>query len=556
MAKSRDLYQKENEPERPVNSGINYLLAIGIDAYKNCPVLSNAVKDASDLATVLEKKYGFLPENMSVITNEAATEHRIFSEFRNLIQQVKPDDNVLIFFSGHGHYDEDFKQGYWIPVDARPGAIGDYIPNSEISTTIRAIPSRHTLMIADACFSGSLFGESRAVFSKETPSIYHQKVGAIPSRWGLASGRNEIVADGAPGENSPFSENLIYFLESYIDTPFTVSELVQYVKTATANNSEQTPIGSPLRNVGDKGGEYVFFPTLTKRVERLEAVPQMEESSPSPVADSPPLALGQQIKNWIKNNSKALTLVALGALFWGFWSSALYLVIPALAVGIIAVIAIFNLQGRPKIITTFGISLIVMAEFILSDRKNMFEGGFLERTHNHQFLWFSLGLICFSGFLYFFLKKHGPGQSFSSSLPSDSQPLSARFLNWAKYNYRMLLLIVAASLFWGLWHKLLFLIVPALILAIIGATTLFGLKGRTKITYTVLITLAVIVDFVFYDWHQMFQNGEMLGSGISGFWNGILARTQNFEFMWFGLGVGCFVGFLYFFFEKRASSFS
>ena len=39
---------------------------------------------------------------------------------------------------------------------------------------------------------------------------------------------------------------------------FAASELAQYVKITVANNSEQTPIGNPLRNVGDKGGEFVF----------------------------------------------------------------------------------------------------------------------------------------------------------------------------------------------------------------------------------------------------------------------------------------------------------
>ena len=398
--------------------GKNHLLAIGIDAYEHCQVLKNAVKDATDMASVLEKNYGFLPEHITLVTDKEATEFRIFSEFRNLIQRVKPEDNVVIFFSGHGHYDEDFKQGYWIPVDARAGAIGDYIPNSEISTTIRAIPSRHTFMIADACFSGSLFGESRSVFSKQTPSLYHKKVAAIPSRWGLASGRNEIVSDGVAGENSPFSENLLYFLKFNTETPFTVSELVQYVKAATANNAEQTPIGSPLRNVGDKGGEYVFYPLGTEAEVGMEENPepsipytpasqQVNQKDPN-AASAEFKTFKAQALRWMKEHAEALVMITFSTLFWGLWSKWLFLVVPAVSLGIMAICEIFRLEGKVKTRTTLVITLIVTIQFMLADRNNLFKGdgfwqSFLERTQNFEFLWFSLGLGCFGAFLYFFL---------------------------------------------------------------------------------------------------------------------------------------------------------
>lgn len=420
MPENRGIGRQVKKPS--LQPGKNFLLAIGIDTYAHCPTLKNAVKDATDLAGVLETKYGFQSEHITLITNEEASEYRIFAEFRKLIQQVKSDDNVLIFFSGHGHYDSDFQQGYWIPVDARAGAIGDYIPNSEISTTIRAIPSRHTFMIADACFSGSLFGENRSVSGKETPYYYHQKVGSMTSRWGLASGRNEIVSDGAPGHNSPFTENLLYFLTSNTQTPFTVSELVQYVKTATANNSEQTPIGSPLRNVGDKGGEYIFFPegaTIPASVEVVSAnAPFIGVPAPiAPTRQAPPskpnksLTFQEKVQIWLDNHVTILVLIAFSTFFGGLWSTWLFGVIPLLAVGIIGVSEIFKLRGPMKIITSISITAIGVIQFAMADRNNLFEKdkdfweSFAERTQNFEFLWFSLGVGCFLGFLYFYLRE-------------------------------------------------------------------------------------------------------------------------------------------------------
>ena len=53
-------------------------------------------------------------------------------------------------------------------------------------------------MIVDSCFSGSLFMRFKSVGLAE-------RLEHIPSRWGLTAGRNEVVADGKMGNNSPFA---------------------------------------------------------------------------------------------------------------------------------------------------------------------------------------------------------------------------------------------------------------------------------------------------------------------------------------------------------------
>ena len=109
--------------------------------------------------------------------------------------------------------------------------------------------AKHVFVISDACFSGSLFAEKKG---------FLQNVEKFPSRWCLASGRLETVSDGIAGYNSPFADAILTYLNQNSKPMFASSELAQYVKITVANNSEQTPIGNPLRNVGDKGGEFVF----------------------------------------------------------------------------------------------------------------------------------------------------------------------------------------------------------------------------------------------------------------------------------------------------------
>lgn len=84
------------------------------------------------------------------------------------------------------------------------------------------------------------------------------KVEKIRSRWGLASGRLEVVSDGEPGFNSPFARTLLSFLTENRKDEFAVGELIQHVKMKVAEESTQTPIGNPLRVGGDEGGEFVF----------------------------------------------------------------------------------------------------------------------------------------------------------------------------------------------------------------------------------------------------------------------------------------------------------
>lgn len=227
-----------------------YILAIGIDKYESWPMLSNAVYDVEEFKKVMSEKYNYPEENITMITNEEATKQGILNAFRKMIEKVKPNDNLIIYFSGHGHFDPVLKEGYWIPVGAKKGEDADYIPNGYLVTLLNRIDSKHTFLIADACFSGSLFGQSSRGFAETAANT--------KSRWGLTSGRLEYVSDGSSGTHSPFSKHLLEFLKNNQKEKVPVSELVQYIKINVGNESEQIPVGNPLKNVGDEGGEFIF----------------------------------------------------------------------------------------------------------------------------------------------------------------------------------------------------------------------------------------------------------------------------------------------------------
>ncbi len=244
--------QSEHELVFDVVESTNYLLVIGADKYQAWPALSNAVSDAKAVQKLLQEKYGFAPEHTLTLFDEQVTRKGVYDVFAQLIKQVRPQDNLLVYYSGHGAFDESLGEGYWVPVDAQKGEFGDYFSNQELLKRIGTIKSKHTFLVVDACYSGSLFLDA------SRGGGYLDKVGNIKSRWGLASGRLEEVADGTAGKRSPFCTRLLEFLEKNEAERFPVSDLVQYVKKQVANDTSQVPDGNRLQGVGDEGGEFIF----------------------------------------------------------------------------------------------------------------------------------------------------------------------------------------------------------------------------------------------------------------------------------------------------------
>lgn len=226
----------------------NFLFAIGIDEYHHWPKLNNAVKDIQDISQVLIQQYQFDAEDVYLITNEEATEANIYRKIRELKRKVSEHDNLLFLYSGHGHYDSEFDEGYWVPIDANQDTEDRYISNSNIIKRVNAIETHHTLLIVDSCFSGTLVVQKRAGLVDE----------AFKSRRILTSGRQETVADGAPGENSPFAAGIITYLKKNTEKAINTTSLVQYVKSYVHGKAQQTPVEGRIQNSADEGGEFVF----------------------------------------------------------------------------------------------------------------------------------------------------------------------------------------------------------------------------------------------------------------------------------------------------------
>lgn len=238
--------------------GNYYALIIGIDSYSNAwTPLDNAVNDAKAVEKLLKEKYKI--DEFITLYDKDATREGIMNALEKLVNTVQEKDNVLIYFSGHGEYNETLNKGYWVPVDATTASISKYISNSDIQTFLGGIKSKHTLLVSDACFSGDIFRGKTMSVPYEDSEKYYAKVHGLKSRQAITSGGIEPVMDGGKDGHSIFAYYLLMKLNSNNNKYYDASQLYNEIKIPVTNNSEQTPKLNPIKNSGDEGGQFVFI---------------------------------------------------------------------------------------------------------------------------------------------------------------------------------------------------------------------------------------------------------------------------------------------------------
>jgi len=225
----------------------NKLFIIGIDKYKNHKLLKSSVRDVIDFKDILLEKYHFNEENVYELIDENATSKNIQDALNGYSRTTSNNDNLIIFFSGHGGFEIKSERGFWIPVD---GGVEytSWIPNETIIALINNIKCKHIFIICDCCFSNSLLISSGTKASGD----YYK----LSSRWALTSAYSE-AKDSDDASNTLFTESILRYLEN-ADSDVRVSELIEEVKRVFLANLFQQPQGYPLLSSGHKGGEFVF----------------------------------------------------------------------------------------------------------------------------------------------------------------------------------------------------------------------------------------------------------------------------------------------------------
>ena len=235
-----------------INKSSRYFgLIIGIDKYQdpNLPDLDNPIKDAERLYNTLISKYSFDESDMMILRNAKRTD--IVNALDYLATTVTSNDNLLIFYAGHGNWDERADIGYWLPSDAYMSSSANWFRNSALVDYLKQINSKHTLLITDACFAGSIF-KSRSGFAQ--PEKAYEILYELTSRKAMTSGTLTEVPD-----RSSFTRYLLERLNENDAIYLSSWELFNSFRIAVINNSDVLPQYGVIQYVGDEGGDFIFL---------------------------------------------------------------------------------------------------------------------------------------------------------------------------------------------------------------------------------------------------------------------------------------------------------
>lgn len=244
-----------DEPTNDIglHAGTFYALIIGVEDYVDHSItdLDQPVSDARTLYNVLVNNYTFESQNIKLLKNP--TKNKITESLDFFLNNLTENDNFLIFYAGHGYWDERMEQGYWLSSDSEKSNRGTWLSNSTIRDYMRAIESKHTLLITDACFGGGIF-KSRNAFSNADVAV--NQLYKLPSRKAFTSGALSEVPD-----KSVFIEYLVKRLNQNSDKYLSSEQLFASFKIAVINNSSngQVPQFGEVKETGDEGGDFIFI---------------------------------------------------------------------------------------------------------------------------------------------------------------------------------------------------------------------------------------------------------------------------------------------------------
>lgn len=316
---------RDSEGSQVALYAASHALVIGVADYTaGWADLPGVEADVMAVIAILEE-HGF--EVRSTIDS---TSHELISAVKQLVTthgQVS-ENRLLFYFAGHGFTDEPsggVEMGYFVPSDApdpvhdRNRFLAKALPMAQVEVFAKMIKAKHTLFIFDSCFSGSIFGRTRAA-----PAVISYKTG-LPVRQFITSGSaEEMVPD-----DSIFRQQLIRGLKGEADSNgdhyVTATELGELLQARVIEYSRGTqhPQYGKIRHPELDQGDFVFeLPPGFQSADpgsRLQAEarpePRQAEPAPAPPDDAPVGALQafrDAVEDWCEAHSCAFRVALAG----------------------------------------------------------------------------------------------------------------------------------------------------------------------------------------------------------------------------------------------------
>jgi hypothetical protein len=262
----------------------SWAIIIGIDKYYHARPLYYAVKDAKEIGDLMMRKCGFSEDNIKILTNDKATLKGIKRLFEEICAVTKPNDQLVVFFAGHGATLTDSRggeHGYLVPVNGKTDSLySTCLAMSDLRLIAERIEAKHIIFLVDACYSG-LAAVRRAAIDRTVPG-YVKKVTKAPARQIItAGGQGERVEERPEWGHSAFTKKLIdafdlELADSNDDHIIEATELALYISREVSRITEhhQTP---QFESLTYDEGEFVFLMSQEPTERTIKPESDMED---------------------------------------------------------------------------------------------------------------------------------------------------------------------------------------------------------------------------------------------------------------------------------------
>ena len=280
--------------DRP--AGVKRALLIGINKYRAVTGLQGAVNDVETMREILTKRWGFLPGDITMLTDEGATRENMLAAIRQIVAKSGPQDTIYLHYSGHGSQVEDLNgdeedglDETLVPQDGRTNGVRDIV-DDELDDIFSKLRTHNVIVVLDSCHSGtatrSFDIRARSVPQDKRIDLYKTGVTAMTKRGITPLKKARLVAIGAAGDDEealdgPIEGNYHGFLTYAL------------ARALTAANSDATP--------------REIFAVVVQELGRIQAA-FGRITMPEPQLEGPPEALDQPLFAMSSNTTASMGL--------------------------------------------------------------------------------------------------------------------------------------------------------------------------------------------------------------------------------------------------------
>lgn len=231
----------------------SWAVIIGVSRYQysGSSGLTNLIfadDDAKAFARAL-MNLGWRKSHMNVLINEAATKRKITIALRSWLSKAGPDDQVILFWAGHGYADpEDPEKVYLATYDTDLAIPVTGYRMDEVRRALEEIGPKNIVLLADTCHAGKLI--TRSSNKRGISIVANVKNQKVPKGWifmvGADTDRQAI--EHTTWTNGAFTHSLIQGLNGAADGflsagakdgMVTMGELKDYMKTSMPDETQK-----------------------------------------------------------------------------------------------------------------------------------------------------------------------------------------------------------------------------------------------------------------------------------------------------------------------------